>query len=105
MKKIELIKEKINIEIKKQQEYKFIGFLLIKKGLTLYEFNPETNELKEIIIVKEAIINYDGEVEQNKRIEYNPNFIYVQALNKKTAMKKIIKNYGNNNIQAAINES
>lgn len=99
MREAEPLKQEDKIEILKLQQHK-IGQILegrieISKGHTLFEFNLLTKEL--------TIVQFDSEPElsweQAKRKDYgtsrkitrNETSIYVAALNKKNALKKIRK--------------
>lgn len=64
-----------------------------KRGHTLFKFNLETNEISKAEFKVEKEISFldarMGLVSQNKEVDGEPNFLYVSALNKKNAIKKI----------------
>ena len=75
-----------------RQEYKKVGSIVLKPGMTLYAFNFETKELKPVEIDrKETMIGFDGKPVKNARAIYDPKALYIQALNMKNAEKKVMK--------------
>lgn len=76
-----------------------IGELRMYKGHTLYEFDVEKQELREAEFQKNDTVTLQliaaGRVPR-KRILIKKNHLYVGALNKKNAMRKLIKKYGAN---------
>lgn len=75
-----------------KQEYKKIGSIILKTGMTLYEFDFKTLELKPVEIDrKETMIDINGNPVKNAKAKYNPNALYIQALNMKNAEKKVMK--------------
>jgi len=94
MKEISDIKsEKIEVhqEVNQQKEYKLIGQMQLKTGCKLWGFNPETQEMKEIVTTAPDSLTINGEPLANRKADYNHNLIYVQAINKKNAAKKVLK--------------
>jgi hypothetical protein len=89
----------ISQDIKKT--IKFIGSQDKVKGLTMFEFNPLDMTLVPAVY-KETAISYPGTGSKRgieklgkvvSKLIYKDDCIYVQALNKKTAFKKIAKTY------------
>jgi hypothetical protein len=82
------IKEIRNI----QSEYTLVGSIKPKKNHRVFEYNFETKEIKEAIYL-EANITYslDGNHIKKRKIVKNKGCIYVSALNKKNALKRINK--------------
>lgn len=75
-----------------KQEYKKVGSINLKRGMTLYEFDFKTCELKPVEIDrKEMMIDINGNPVKNAKAKYNPNALYIQALNMKNAKKKVMK--------------
>ncbi len=73
-------------------EYKKVGSIILKPGMTLYAFSFETGILKPVKINrKETMIGFDGNPIKNARAEYDPNALYIQALNMKNAERKVMK--------------
>lgn len=80
-----------------KQEYKKIGSMILKRGMTLFAFDLKTGILEPVKIErKEAMIDINGNIVKNARAEYNPSAIYIQALNMKNAQKKLMKFFKNN---------
>lgn len=75
-----------------KQEYKKVGSINLRRGMTLYEFDFKTLVLKPVQIDrKETMVDITGNPVKNARAIYNPNALYIQALNMKNAEKKVIK--------------
>jgi len=89
------IKTKSAIHQKKdqKQEYKLIGSLLLKRGLKLWSYNQTTGELKPAEIVRKVMIGYNGKEKKSNKVQFSPDCLYLQALNRKNAIKKINKYY------------
>src|SRR5688572_11421356 len=83
-------------EANKQKEYKHVHSFIPKTGCKLFRWDKDKSEMVEVIIdekfhsvfvtgnKKQATAQYITE----KRAHYNPNDLYFQALNKKSALKK-----------------
>lgn len=78
-------------EVNQKQEFKFIGSVNLQKGMTLFEFNPETLLLQEVKIEKKVSIGLKGQEVRTNKANYNPKCIYLQALNLKNAKRKVLK--------------
>lgn len=75
-----------------RHEYKKIGSINLKRGMTLFEFDSKTLKLKPVEIDrKETMVDINGKVVKNARATYNPNALYIQALNIKNAKRKVMK--------------
>lgn len=86
---------RIEAEAKQQKEYHYIGSVLRRKGLTLYEFNTETKELKKADVQRKVNVDFaTGETVYKSEVTYRQGCIYVQALNEKNARKRILKMMG-----------
>lgn len=82
-----------------KQEYKKVGSIILKPGMTLYAFDFETKILEPVKIDrKETMVGFDGKPVKNARAIYNPNAIYIQALNMKNAERKVMKFLIKNNL-------
>lgn len=80
-------------------EYKKVGSIILKPGMTLYAFSFETGILEPVKIDrKETMIGFDGKPVKNARAEYNPKALYIQALNTKNAERKLMKFLIKNNL-------
>ena len=65
-----------------KQEYKKVGSINLKRGMTLYEFDFKTLVLKPVQIDRrQAMVDINGRPVKNARATYNPNALYIQALN------------------------
>lgn len=77
-----------------QQEYKYIGSIKYRLGSILWQFNTETGELKPAkVTVKEQLL-WASKGDCTKKIRsviYEDKCVYVQALNRKNAEKKILR--------------
>lgn len=67
------------------------GQLHPHKGHRVWELNRRTGEVSQATIEETAIINLDGKVTNNKRVKVKPGYLYLSALNKKSAIKHFIK--------------
>ena len=80
-------------ERNQKQEYKYLGSLRIPRGLKLWVYNPEKNEIHEAKKTGKKTIDLQGRIKTSQRVQYDPKNFYVIALNKKSALKKIAKKY------------
>ena len=97
-----LLPDKDRIEfvklVQQQQKYKYIGSIKYRPNLTLWQFNIETGELKSAkVIVKEQLIwvSKGNCTKKTRSVIYEDKCVYVQALNRKNAEKKILKSINN----------
>ena len=88
----------IEIQAEQQKEYKLIGSIHVPRGLKLFEVNIDTNELVEVKRSPIVTADYQAAKEHAKEIAdsrskamFNPKAIYVIALNKSNAYKKLWK--------------
>lgn len=85
--KTELIQQK---QIEKQQV--LIGSILPKRGHTLFECNLYENTVNAAKIENTAnVVFIDGKPVVKKKVIKNKGCVYVSALNKKNAIKKVKK--------------
>jgi hypothetical protein len=81
-------KSKSEVVQKQKQEYKMFRHIHTP-GLTLYMYNPVSGELKKAFVEAESdTATMEGKATHNRRVEYNPKFIYFEALNQKNADRK-----------------
>ena len=77
-----------------QQEHKYIGSIKYRPSLTLWQFNTETGELKPAkVTVKEQLV-WMSKGDCTKKIRsviYEDKCVYMWALNRKNAEKKILR--------------
>lgn len=87
-------KDKIEFVKLVQQEYKYIGSIKYRPSLTLWQFNIETEELKSAkVTVKEQLVwmSKGNCTKKTRSVIYEDKCVYVQALNRKNAEKKILR--------------
>lgn len=98
MKELEALKQE-PIEIREEQQQKkeirFIGSQRSVPGHTLFEYNYKTNELQKakfkIDTLEIKSLSIDHLQLNHKKVIVNENCYYLQALNQKNALKKLIK--------------
>ena len=81
---------KIEIEQKKQVEYRLIGSLRKIKGLKLFAYNTKTNLIYEVEVKKEVAIKTDKTTKETTKVNYDPDCLYCQAINLQNAKRKFI---------------
>ena len=75
-----------------RREYKFIGSQKRQKGHILFSINSKTMEIKEALIVEKSSFNaISKQMEKKSEVKIEPDCYYIQALNKKNVIKKLIK--------------
>jgi hypothetical protein len=79
----------ITQEKKDKQEYKYVGKVHIKSGCKLWAYNPKEDKMNEVTIAALGTIDFFGNVIEGGKAQFNPNFIYFQAINKKNALRKL----------------
>lgn len=87
-------KDKTEFVKQVQQEYKYIGSIKYRLGLTLWQFNTETEELKSIkVTVKEQLVwtSKGNCTKKTRNVIYEDKCIYMWALNRNNAEKKILR--------------
>jgi len=93
MKEVESLNLHTDNAIVKQAEQKkkkqFIGSAKKIKGLNLYKINIETLEFEEPVFETVHVINKDKSVSARTMIKAEHGFMYVQAINKKNALRKV----------------
>lgn len=91
-----LLPDKDKIEFVKlvQQEYKHIGSIKYRPSSTLWQFNTETGELKPAkVTVKVQLVwtSKSGCTKKTRSVIYEDKCVYMWALNRKNAEKKILR--------------
>jgi len=75
---------------KKQKEYKLVGQRRKVPGHTLFEYNYKTKEIRKAMIKHEVIFDAkSGKPIHKNKAEVHEDCLYVQALNKDNAIKKL----------------
>lgn len=77
--------------IKKKNEFHLIGSQRRIPGHTLYAFNTVTKEIKIAQIERKVFFGFNGNMIYKNEITVEKDCIYLQALNKKNARKRLIK--------------
>lgn len=90
------VDKEVVASIQKKKEHKLIGKQKAIKGHLLFKFNPKTMELSTNIKYKKTdlFIGSIGDkvsTNTNTSVEIEDGFIYIQALNRKNAIKKLNK--------------
>lgn len=76
----------------RQNELRFMGSIRKPhKGMTFYEFNYITGDLKPAQIAKTIEITDGGQAKKTGKIELSKDSHYFWALNEKSAAKKLLK--------------
>ncbi len=70
---------------------KLIGRKRLVKGLTLFEVNTTTGEIKPAEVKNWMYYEKDKPAKPKHSVVTNPKCIYIQALNKQNAAKKLLK--------------
>lgn len=82
---------RIEQQQKKQKEYHLIGQIRRIPGLTLFEFNKRTKEIRPASVSRTIGVKYDGTTYFRTRTDVRQDCFYLQALNIKNAEKKLRK--------------
>lgn len=90
------VDKEIVASIQKKKEHKLVAQQRIVKGHLLFKFNPDTKELSTDIKYKKTnvmISDFSDRVitNINTSVEVEDGYIYIQALNKRNAIKKLNK--------------
>ena len=72
-----------------RKEYRFIGSHKRIPGLILFQYDLTTGELRQAPMKKEIELTTDGRLNKNNKVEAGALCLYVQALNKENAMRKV----------------
>ena len=76
-----------------EKHYRLIGQKMLYKNQKLFSWNPDTQELKEVPIQRDAEMTEKGDVKTRGKVASSPNTIYVAAYHLKQAEIKVIKMY------------
>ena len=76
---------------KKQKEYRMVGRQRRVPGLTLFEFDKTTHEIRPAQVKREAALTTKGKPVFRTRTDIHEGCFYLQALNKANAEKKLRK--------------
>lgn len=81
----------IEQKVQSQREYKRVGQVRLKKGLSLFYYDVVTGEVGKVEITKKVSVGMNKKAIHQKQAQHNENHIYTQALNMKNAVKKFKK--------------
>lgn len=91
----------VEIQAEQQKEYKLIGSINVPRGMKLFAFNTESYELKEVHRTPIDTANFTDVVQHKKdiaqkktRATFDAKAIYIIAINKKNANKKLARMMG-----------
>jgi hypothetical protein len=94
-KEIELgVREEIHISKETEQKFqeKHIGSIHPHRGHSLFEINLETGTIEPAECTKtDYVVNKDSSGSTNKKVVMKPDCVYISALNKDNALKKLAK--------------
>lgn len=89
------LKEKIKAEIhaddQRKLEHTFHGSIQLHKGQKLFEYNLETQVLKETIMQVEVKSSLTGKLFKKSRVNTKRNTMYIAAINENNAARKLLK--------------
>lgn len=72
-----------------RKEYRFIGSQKRIPGLILFQYDLTTGELRQATMKTEIELTTDGRLNKNNKVAACDLCLYVQALNKENAMRKV----------------
>ena len=73
------------------KEQRFLGSEKRNKGHILFEFNLKTGDLQPAQLSKEVSVDIEGAPVYKTKIFKNTDCVYVQALNEKNALKRLLR--------------
>ena len=78
---------------RQKQELRYLGSTILRPGMRLYQFNYKTGECREI--GTERRLEFDpvsgNKVTRSVKVQYDPDCVYLQALNERNAVRKLVK--------------
>ena len=93
----ELKAAKIQIEAvqgkDQDQQFKFLQSIRKKKGHKVFELNLDTQEIQEAEFHVEKVVDLNDALRERRKIIIKKNCLYIQALNEKNALRKVINGY------------
>ena len=72
-----------------RKEYRLIGSQKHILGLVLYEYDLTTGELRPADVKTTLSLTVDGKLDSSRKVNSKELCLYVQALNKENAMRKV----------------
>lgn len=80
------------IKIPKESQQKYEGTIRLQPGHKMFEYEPETQTIRNAIFEEIAVV-FDSKKATQKKIVVRPGLKYVHALNWRNALRKINKLY------------
>lgn len=78
---------------RQKQELRYLGSTIFRPGMRLYQFNYKTGECQEIGTGRR--LEFDpvigNNVTRSVKVLYDPDCVYLQALNERNAIRKLVK--------------
>ena len=87
----DVLRDRTEIKKKQEQHYHLIGSVRRVAGHTAFSFNRVTGELKRADLKKEVQVSMNGTPHYSTKICVEKDCIYFQALNMRSAEKKLRK--------------
>ena len=72
-----------------RKEYRLIGSQKHIPGLVLYEYDLTTGDLRPADVKTTLSLTVDGKLDSSRKVNSKELCLYVQALNKENAMRKV----------------
>lgn len=79
---------------RQKQEQRYLGSVARLPGMRLYEFNYKTGECREIgteTTLEIDVATGKPVTRRAVKVQYNPDCVYLQALNNRNAVRKLVK--------------
>ena len=81
----------LELVAEQRKEFRLIGSQKRIPGLTLFEYDLTTGELRHASMKKEIQLEMDGATGAKARVDAKALCLYIQALNEENAMRKVHK--------------
>ena len=91
--------EALELVAQQRKEYRLIGSQRHIPGLILFEYDTTTGELRQASVRREVEIGLNGAIGANNRVDSKDLCLYVQAINKEVAMRKVMQLLRRNTIR------
>ena len=91
--------EALELVAQQRKEYRLIGSQRHIPGLILFEYDTTTGELRQASVRREVEIGLNGAIGAKNRVDSKDLCLYVQAINKEVAMRKVMQLLRRNTIR------
>lgn len=91
--------EALELVAQQRKEYRLIGSQKHIPGLILFEYDTTTGELRQASVRREVEIGLNGAIGAKHRVDSKDLCLYVQAINKEVAMRKVMQLLRRNTIR------